>query len=163
VRINPESRVSIARGAAPARLVEQGWRAYLMKVRNEAGATGQLEVESPQDLPVYRPGTGSPMAPRTVLPADIADRWLVIDTFTDKPMESRLSGLDVEYCIVVLYSRDRGRREAQIGASLGAGTQDIGYRNRTAVLFDILASRDLTIHVRDEHHRPTMASFLIKD
>jgi len=42
IRINPESRVSSARGAAPPRLVEHGWRAFLMKVRNEAGATGQL-------------------------------------------------------------------------------------------------------------------------
>src|SRR4051794_39403081 len=33
VRINPESRVSVARGPAPARLVEQGWRAFVVKVR----------------------------------------------------------------------------------------------------------------------------------
>ena len=47
VRINPESRVSTERGAAPARLVEHGWRAFLMKVRNEAGVTGALDAESP--------------------------------------------------------------------------------------------------------------------
>ena len=46
VRINPESRVAVERGAAPAHLVEQGWRAFLMKVRNEAGATSALDVES---------------------------------------------------------------------------------------------------------------------
>src|ERR1043166_7339638 len=39
VRINPESRVSVERGAARAQLLEHGWRAYLMKVRNDAGAT----------------------------------------------------------------------------------------------------------------------------
>ena len=31
VRINPESRISVERGAAPARLVEQGWRAFSSK------------------------------------------------------------------------------------------------------------------------------------
>jgi hypothetical protein len=163
VRINPESRVSIERGAAPPRLVEQGWRAYLVKVKNEAHATAQLGVESPQGLPVYRRGTGSPIAPPSVRPADIADRWLALDTFGDKPLEPQLSGLDLEYRIVLLYSRDRGRREAQIGAQLGIATQDIGFRNRTAVLFDVVPSRDVPLRVRDEHGRPTTASLVIKD
>ena len=163
VRINPESRVSVERGAAPARLVEQGWRAFLMKVRNEAGVTGVLNAESPQARPVYRPGTGSPLAPRSVLPADIADRWLVITNHGAKPMEPQLSGLLLEYRIVLLYSRDRGRREAQIGATIGTGTADIGFRNRTAVLFDIAPSRDVTLRVRDETGRPTTASFVVQD
>lgn len=163
VRINPESRVSIERGNAPARLVEQGWRAFLMKVRNEAGVTGALLAESPQARPVYRPGTQTAIAPRTILPADIADRWLALETFVDKPLEPRLSGLDLEYRIVLAYSRDRGRREAQLGASLGAGTEDIGFRNRVAVLFDVAPSGDLTLRVRDEHGAPATAAFLIKD
>jgi hypothetical protein len=163
VRINPESRVSVERGAAPARLVEHGWRAFLVKVRNEAGVTGVLNAESPQARPVYRPGTGSPLAPQSVLPADIADRWLALTTYSAKPMESQLSGLALEYRIVLLYSRDRGRREAQIGANLWAGTADIGFRNRTAVLFEIAESRDVTLRVRDENGKPTTASFLIQD
>ncbi len=163
VRINPESRVSVTRGAAAPQLVEQGWRAFLLKVQNEAGTTGTLVMESPQGRPVYRPGTGLAMAPRSVLPADITDRWLVVDTFRDKPMEPQLSGLDLEYRIVLLYSRDAGRREAQIGAHLGAGSEDIGFRNRTAVLFEIAPSRDVTVRVRDELGRPTMASFLVRD
>jgi hypothetical protein len=163
VRINPESRVSVERGAAPARLVEHGWRAFLIKVRNEAGVTGVLNAESPQARPVYRPGTGSPLAPKSVLPADVADRWLALTTYSAKPMEPQLSGLALEYRIVLLYSRDRGRREAQIGANLGAGTADIGFRNRAAVLFDIAESRDVTLRVRDENGKPTTASFLIQD
>ena len=117
VRINPESRVSIARGGAPARLVEQGWRAFIVKVRNEAGTTGRLTVESPQAKPVYRPSTSTAMAPPSVRQADIVDRWLALQTFDERPMEPQLSGLDVEYRIVLLYSRDRGTREAQLGAA----------------------------------------------
>src|SRR5437588_12013657 len=41
VNINPESRVKVARGAAPAQLVEQGWRVFLVKVHNEAGVTAE--------------------------------------------------------------------------------------------------------------------------
>ena len=163
VRINPESRISVERAGAPARLVEHGWRAYLVKVRNEAGVTGVLSLESPQARPVYRRGTGLAMAPQSVRPADVTDRWLDLDTYGQKPMEPQLSGLELEYRIVLLYSRDRGRREAHIGASLGPGTEDIGFRNRTAVLFDVAPSRDVTLRVRDENGRASMASFVVKD
>ena len=163
IRINPESRISVDRAAAPARLVEHGWRAYLVKVRNEGGVTGVLSLESPQARPVYRRGTGLAMAPQSVRPADVMDRWLDLDTYGQKPMEPALSGLELEYRIVLLYSRDRGRREAQIGATLGPGTEDIGFRNRAAVLFDVAPSRDLTLRIRDENGRPSMASFVVKD
>ena len=133
IRINPEGRISVTRGAAEGRLVEQGWRAFLVKVRNEAGVTGRLQVESPQARPVYRPGTGNSMAPASVRPADIVDRWLALEMYDEKPMEPQLSGLGLEYRIVALYSRDRGRREAQLGAMVGTGSEDIGFRNRVAV------------------------------
>lgn len=163
IRINPESRISVERGAAPAQLVEQGWRAFLVKVRNDAGATGVLTLESPQARPVYRRSTNLAMVPQSVRQADVLDRWLELDAFTQKPMEPQLSGLDLEYRIALFYSRDRGRREAQIGASLGPGTGDIGFRNRTSVLFDAAPSRDMVFRVRDERDRPTTASLVIKD
>src|SRR5207244_13441193 len=87
IRINPEGRISVTRGAAAARLVEQGWRAFLVKVKNEAGVTGRLVVESPQARPVYRPSTGNSIAPVSVGAADIRDRWLALEMFDDKPME----------------------------------------------------------------------------
>ena len=163
VRINPESRVSIARGGAPARLVEQGWRAFIVKVRNEAGVTGRLAVESPQAKPVYRPSTSNAMAPPSVRQADIVDRWLALQTFDERPMEPQLSGLDVEYRIVLLYSRDRGTREAQLGAAVGEGTEDIGFRNRVAIVFTAAPSHDVTLRVRDERGQPVVASFLVED
>jgi hypothetical protein len=163
IRINPEGRISVTRGPADARLVEQGWRVFLVKVRNESGATGRLAVESPQARPVYRPATGNAMAPVSVGPADILDRWLALEMFDDKPMEPQLSGLELEYRIVALYSRDRGRREAQIGALAGTGSDDIGFRNRVAITFRIDPSHDATLRVRDEHGRPAVASFVIED
>ena len=163
VRINPESRVSVARGAAPALLVEQGWRAFVVKVRNEAGVTGRLTIESPQARPVYRPATNNAMAPPSVRPSDIEDRWLELQAYDEKPMEPQLSGLEVEYRIVLLYSRDRGRREAQIGASVSPGTEDIGFRNRVAIVFTAAPSHDVTFRIRDEHGRPAIASLLVQD
>src|SRR5262245_23730993 len=51
VEINPESRVKAAQGPAPARLVQHGWRVFLVKVHNEAGVTAELRAESPNAAP----------------------------------------------------------------------------------------------------------------
>lgn len=45
VNVNPESRVKVARGDAAARLNEQGWRVFLVKVHNEAGVTSPLGAQ----------------------------------------------------------------------------------------------------------------------
>ena len=163
IRINPEGRVSVTRGPADPRLVEQGWRAFLIKVQNEAGITARLAVESPQARPVYRPATGNAMAPPSVRQADVADRWLALEMYDEKPLEPQLSGLPLEYRVVTLYSRDRGRREAQLGATVGSGSEDIGFRNRVAIVFHVDPSEDVVIHVRDEHGRPAVASLLVED
>src|SRR5262245_41899727 len=69
VNINPESRVKVARGAAPAQLVEQGWRVFLVKVHNEGGVTADLKATSPNSAPLHTRSTGSPDPRPTVRPA----------------------------------------------------------------------------------------------
>lgn len=46
--INPESLLSVPRGAVPAVLVQGGWRTFLVEVRNEAHTTAPLAFRSPQ-------------------------------------------------------------------------------------------------------------------
>src|SRR5262249_59045009 len=67
VKINPESRVKAVQGPAQPSLVQNGWRAFLVKVHNEAGVTAELAVQSPNAAPLYRPSTGSP-SPRVTVP-----------------------------------------------------------------------------------------------
>jgi len=171
VSISPESRVSVTRGAARAQLVEQGWRVFLVKVRNDAGVTAQLRATSPQALPVYARGISNipggfsldPRPTQKITPADVADRWLELSMFDKPPLEAKLSGLNLEYRVVQLHSRDRGRREARLGFDVGAGSQDIGFRNDVPVLFECLPSKDVTLRVLDERGRPTTASFVVRD
>src|SRR5947199_303699 len=59
VNINPESRVKVARGPAAARLMQNGWRVFLVKVRNEGGVTAQLRCRSP-NAPLPMRTTNSP-------------------------------------------------------------------------------------------------------
>ena len=143
-RRSDQSRRAAFRSSAappPAQLVEHGWRAFLIKVRNEAGVTGALSVESPQARPVSAGRRVRRRAPQSVCPADVADRWLALRS-TARSRWSRSSPVwrsnTASCCSTAAIS---GRREAQIGANLGAGTADIGFRNRTAVLFDIADRR----------------------
>lgn len=169
IDINPESRVKVTQGSARAELLEHGWRTFLVKVRNEAGVTAQLRVESPNALPVFarsRVAAESPLAhsPRqSVTRADVANRWLDASLYNKPPLKPTLSGLELEYRIIQLYSRDAGRREARLSFNVGQGTQDIGYRNDVDILFNCLPSSELTLRVLDEHGRPTTASFIIRD
>ena len=50
-------------------------------------------------------------------------------------MKPALSGLNVEYRIIQLYSRDAGKREASFSFDTGQGTQDLGFRSEADVLF----------------------------
>ncbi|HWS87931.1 MAG TPA: CehA/McbA family metallohydrolase [Pyrinomonadaceae bacterium] len=171
VSISPESRVSVTRGAARAQLVEQGWRVFLVKVRNDAGVTAQLRATSPQALPVYARGVSDipggfsldPRPTQKITPGQIADRWLELSMFDKQPLEAKLSGLALEYRVIQLHSRDRGRREARLGFDVGQGSQDIGFRNDVPVLFECLPSKDVNLRVLDERGRPTTASFVIRD
>jgi hypothetical protein len=167
VHINPESRVHVTQGKAPADLVEQGWRTFLVRVRNEAGVTAPLRVSSPQALRVSSRGPkGFSIDSRpaqTISTRDVADRWLDLQMFDKPPLVTPLSGLAVEYRILQLYSRDAGKREASIAADVGQGTQDIGFRNDAPILFSIVPSTEVTLKIADERGRPATARLVIRD
>jgi hypothetical protein len=163
VTINPESRVKAVQGPAQAVLVQHGWRVFLVKVQNEAGVTAALAVTSPNAAPLYRRSTGSPEPKKTVSPADVVRRWMDVALFRDRPMRRTLSGLELEYRVLQVYSRDAGRREAKLSFNVGQGTQDLGFRSDVDVLFRCEDAVPVTIDVRDDDGRPTTASFLFRD
>src|SRR5262245_5761133 len=163
VDINPESRVKVQAGSAKAELVENGTRIFLVKVLNKAGVTSRLVAESPNAAPIFVQSDGSPEPPKTILPADARDRWMELELYDKDPMSPRLSGLPLEYRILTIYSRDRGQRSAAIGFNVGQGTQDVGFRNETTVVFNALPAQALRLVFRDENGAPTVAAFTIRD
>ncbi len=163
VNVNPESRVKVQRGAAPASLHEQGWRVFLVKVHNEAGVTARLSVKSPNAAPLYQRSSGSPAPKLTVKPEDVPDRWLDLSTFDQQPLQDNLSGLAVEYRIVQLYSRERGKREGKLAFDVGQGTQDLGFRNELPILFECQPAVNVKLNIRDVDGKATTGQFVIKD
>jgi hypothetical protein len=94
VTINPESRVKVAMGPAAPELLENGWRQFLVKVQNEAGVTAELKAGCPQAKQLAN-------SPASAVP----DEWLDMQMFNGRPVNKSLSGLELEYRIIQLYSR----------------------------------------------------------
>lgn len=163
VTINAESRVSVVEGPAPKELVQQGWRTFLVKVQNDAGVTAPLKLESPNVAPVYKRSTGSPSPKAVVNPSDVPGRFLDASWFDKQPLKSELSGLKLEYRILQLYSRDVGRREAQLGFNVGQGTQDLAFRNTVPILFQCVPAVEVALDIKDFDGIATTASFVIRD
>jgi hypothetical protein len=112
VSINPESRVKADRGPAAADLELGIAKTILIKVVNEAGVTADLRVGGP--------GIGP-------------SGWLDVQ-FAGSP---RLKGESVQFLELRLTAREAGRREATFRFDVGQGTQDLGFRAETPVLFKI--------------------------
>ena len=165
VTINPEMRFKTIRGAAEARLVQGGWTSFLVKVHNESGTRARLEASSPNAEPVFYISSGrpDPLAENALSPGQIAERFLDIRMYRRRPMQTSLSGLDLEYQIIQLYVRESGPREARLILHAGPGTEDLGFRNALDILFDCRPSVKVTLGVKDYDGSPTMASFIFLD
>lgn len=168
VDINPESRVSVSRGPAPALLVEHGWRSFLVRITNQSNDTSVLQFRSPQGGRMGRPSASETTSAHdfTIGAVDAVEaqsRWISLITWDKPPLQPALSGLALEYRILQIYSRDRGRREASLQAVTGTGTQDLGYRSTIAILFDCVASHAIKLNIHDSSEASQTASLVITD
>jgi hypothetical protein len=152
VNINPESRVKVQQGEAKAELMQQGWRVFLVKVHNEAGITAVLAVDSPNAGQLANAGANL-----------VGRRWLDLQMFNKQPLKAHLSGLEVEYRVIQIYSKDAGKREGKLMFDVGQGSQDLGFRNEVDILFTAKPAATVTFRVLDHNDQPTTAAFEIRD
>jgi hypothetical protein len=170
VAINPESRVKVFRGPAPATLQHGGFTPVLLKIINESTGTQRLRITSPQAGPVYagvadlsmkrQQQTG--LGENQNTPGD-KDRFLAVEMFAAPPLADKLSGLEVEYAIALIYSHEAGKREATIGFDIEQGNQDLGFRGEAPVLFDVRSAASVKLKIADHNGRPTVARLLVRD
>lgn len=163
VNINPESRVKVDVGPAAPQLVQHGWRAFLVKVHNEAGVTAPLAVNSPNAVSMLKTSTSSKKPPQSIMPQDVENRWLDVELSQKQPLAKNLSGLELEYAVIQLYSRDAGKREAKLAFDVGQGTQDLGFRNEANILFDCKRAVAVRLDVLDDDGTPTTGQFIFRD
>jgi len=113
IDIKAEGPPQVTPGPSENKLLEQGWRTFLVKVINKPGRTGRLLVESPNAAPL-------PHAPQS----EVESRWMQLSSYEGQPMRPNLGGLELEYRIIQIYSRDAGPKSAllEFNVSHGSGT-----------------------------------------
>jgi hypothetical protein len=180
--IEAAGNLHVAAGGAPAELVEQGWRLFLVRVDNPAGRTDPINVSNgwyytptPAQL---MPGTGVLRLAQqsflldTLNPAPLIEKaWFMAQLHEASPSmiyglevpATPLSGLAVQYHVLQVFSRDAGRRAGSLALTVFPKT---GATPRTAsrsFQFDARSSRVVTLSVRDVDGRGCMASLTIRD
>ena len=170
VSLNPEVRVKVRRGPAKAVLRQGAYTPFVVKVFNDSTVARPLRVASPQAGPVYS-GAALGILKRQAQ-ADLKEnenvkgekgRFLSLEMFNRPPMTTALSGLEVEYAVVLIYSHEAGRREATLQFDVGQGTQDLGFRAEVPVLFNVLPAMAVKLDVRDADGSPTTARLEFRD
>jgi len=120
VKITGEKSPQLETLAGPAKpeLAEQGWRVFLVKVLNPDGVKGlELRADSPNAMPMVA-GSGRPDPKVQSVGEVVGKRFLDLQMFNSQPLVGELSGLEVEYRILQIYSRDAGNKEANLGFRL---------------------------------------------
>jgi hypothetical protein len=171
VELNPESRLKARRGQGPATLQQGGYTPVLVKVINLSTVTKQLHITSPQAGQVY--GGMTPLSARRMQREELKevearanpDRFFDLEMFGRPPLTANLSGLQLEYAIALIHSRDAGQKEATIAFDISGSTaaQDPGFRAEIPVLFDIRRAVNVRLTVRDLDGSPATASFIFRD
>ncbi|MEM1070443.1 MAG: CehA/McbA family metallohydrolase [Planctomycetota bacterium] len=170
VTISPEERVSVRRGNAAAIVQQAGYRPQLIKVINHSTSTSRLRVTSPQSGPLYA-GTSKLSMQRqqqmqlldnqNVEQSD--ERFLAIDVYDRQPMSDQLSGLEVEYLILLMGSNEAGKREAVLHFDIGNDTADLEHRSELPVLMNAIPAIPVKLSIRDEHFQPSIARLEFRD
>src|SRR5690606_26972144 len=119
--------------------------------------------------PLTTRSTANP-APKVISVGEVGRRFLELAMFDSQPLVRHLSGLELEYRILQVYSRDAGRKEAELGFSLRKyhpRPRSPGVTPATSNLIPILFTCQpavlVKLAVRDHDGKPTMASFVFRD
>jgi hypothetical protein len=112
VTINPEGRVKVARGGHVPVLKQGVPSLAWLEIDNQSGGRQLLEARG-----TYSGAKDNP--------------------FRLEVLSGTLRGREVEYRRMRITCTKAGKRELTIAFRAGQGTQDIGFRGETAVLFEV--------------------------
>ncbi len=148
-----------ARGRAPAVLQQNGFTPFLVRVVNESALTRDLKISSPQAGPVYAGVAELSMQRQDQKPlrenenAKGESRFLQLERYASPPLTPALSGLKVEYVVLLIYSSEAGPRPADLeveGVSV-------------PVEFEVRPAVPLRLSIRDADGTPTTARLTFTD
>jgi hypothetical protein len=179
VRIDGGRTLQISTGAAQRSLVEQGWRLFLIRVLNPTARSATLELTTSgrsglsQFDAALLPGH---MSFEPIPVNSIAQRPYIFDTLNRGPiieaqwLLSKIEdpatgrGCPIEYHVVQIFSRDRGRRTGVFAFVVSPTAESVsstfGHRDLD---FDCVPSSDVELRISDFDGRGCLASVTIRD
>jgi len=174
--IESESTAHLMPGGAPRTLIEQGWRVFLIRLANPSARTDNVLFSSGWSTP-GKMGSSDHSAQRAGLDdtlnegPEIEKMWLLsqlyettrVFLFGQKRSVVALSGAPVEYRVVQLYSRDHGKRQADLTVSILSKDGEFSGEAHRQFDFDCVPSRTVTLGVLDADGRACVAALTIKD
>ena len=170
ISISPEERVSATRGPAAARLQQGGYQMAVLKIINHSTSTGRLNVTSPQAGAVYAGASALSLQRqrqtelgRQQNEGQSKDRFLDLQLVDQPPMTRQLSGLAVEYVLLLLASAEAGKREAVLQFDLGDDTADLEFRNEVPVLMEVQPAVPVRLTIADDDGRRGIARLEFRD
>ncbi len=152
-------RATVVRGRGPAVLQQSGFTPHLVRMVNGSGEKKSLRISSPQAGPVYAGVAELSMQRQNQKPLRENEnvkgepRFLELELFQSPPLSPVLSGLRVEYVLLLIYSSEAGRRSATLDID-GASA---------AVEFDVRPAVPLKLLIRDVDGLPTTARLIFTD
>jgi len=177
-------RLETTSGGAARTLVEQGWRLFLIRIANPHLRIGRFDLSSSatsgltllfgkltpgrmNDVQSSSMVQRSSMAQRPYL-FDTVNKAPVIESMwvmASQPDELDLSGIETEYRVIQLFSRDRGQRRAHFNLRVTntRGDRTINLRGHSEMDFECLPSRDVALSVLDDDGSGCVASLTIHD
>lgn len=165
-----DQKITVQAGPVKPELAEQGWRVFLVKVDNTDQIDNlELRADSPNALPLTTRSTASP-APKVISVGEVGKRFLDLMMYGNQPLVRDLSGLALEYRLVQIYSRDAGRKEAEVGFSLWKNVTEpkpqsmqVRKSNLVPVTFTSQPAVLVKLAVRDHDGTPTTGAFVFRD
>ncbi len=170
VTINPEARAKVERGPEAAEVQQSGVTPFLIKIVNQGAIKSGLRLTSPQAGAPFSGIAPLSMQRQEQLallenqqPINGPRRFLQIEVFSKPPLTANLSGVAVEYAIVLLYSSLAGQLEATVEFSVGQGTQDLGFRAELPLILTSLPAIPMKLSIRDDNGDPCYARLTFRD
>ena len=178
--VDPDVSAHVTAGGAQRTLVEQGWRMFLVRIANPGGRTDNLVLSTGWGTPghmnafngLYTSAQRAGLMDTLNKGPLIEKMWLLSELHETTPLirygaefaTVPLSGFPVEYRVIRLFSRDSGRRSADLALyTLPKTGDDFGDFGHRKLDFDCVPSRTITLGVLDTDGRGCVASLTIKD
>ncbi|MFC6159972.1 CehA/McbA family metallohydrolase [Kribbella jiaozuonensis] len=179
VRIDEQGLPMSTPGAAPPRLVQHGWRSFLVRIENPHRLVGELAAQSNHVLGTIDYHSH---AARIAMP----DTLTIVPRIERSRLEVKLagptdvSGVDVEYKVISLYGRDGGTHKGELAFVLAVEEAEHSYTRppmakawrrmgseirqyEASYEFDCLPARDIRFDIREPDGSSCVAALTVRD